>query len=154
HCGLCPCSSFASNGRWNRKRNQFMPSWFGTDWVSFVAASAAVLGVVFAFTFARRMMGWLLGPIFVWETVRLARKGSTFWLRMTAAILLLVVLYESLPKTPLEPPKGYTSTSLPGEDDEFNLDLFAGSTSNTYTRFASEFSNSFLTALAVAVMLI
>ena len=51
-----------------------------TPEVLLMAVGCGVAAVV-TLLLARRLLAWLLGPIFVYETLRLARKGHTFWLR-------------------------------------------------------------------------
>ncbi len=74
----------------------------------------------------RRGLRWLLGPLFVLETTRLARRGTAIWLRCLYAVALLLALYRSFPHK-------------------------ATADKNEIARFAEDFSELFLTVQTVAV---
>jgi ABC-type transport system involved in multi-copper enzyme maturation permease subunit len=141
------------------------------DWQSLGIAIGACVAAVIALALLRRVMGWLLGPIFVYETTRLARKGHTFWLRVAFAVgtlgLLLVVApkerdinydprVHALPSYTLVPqlegavgPPSYYSA-----DYHDFAKVAAAHRATVMARFAAEFSNAFLLILAIVVMLI
>src|SRR5438128_5283094 len=74
-------------------------------------ALAAVVGVVVALVVIRRLLGWALGPVFVFETTRLARKGHTFWLRVAFALGMLALLYSIAPSDSIAPSESDTADS-------------------------------------------
>jgi ABC-type transport system involved in multi-copper enzyme maturation permease subunit len=75
----------------------------------------------------RRTLRWLLGPLFTLEITRLARQGTTIWLRCVYALALLLALYRS----------------FPGEASADREDI---------ARFAKDFSELFLLVQSVTVL--
>jgi ABC-type transport system involved in multi-copper enzyme maturation permease subunit len=65
--------------------------------VSALVLLFAALGLVLLQWPLRRLLRWLIGPLFTFETVRLARQGGTIWLRGVYALALLLALYASFP---------------------------------------------------------
>jgi ABC-type transport system involved in multi-copper enzyme maturation permease subunit len=120
-----------------------------------IAAGAAAAAVV-ALLLARRVLAWFLGPIFVYETMRLARKGHTFWLRTAFALLVFGLLYAAKPADePLPRVRdAFISRLESSEEPENLLPLGLVQTRIKMQRFAEEFTNSFLLALAVVVTLV
>src|SRR5262245_43925531 len=100
-------------------------SWLGSalTWTNLGIALACGLAAAAMFFALRRLLSWLLGPIFTWETVRLARKGHTCWLRITFASLLLGLLYWSHPGDEV---LGKTPTSIKYLPDyQYELDALS-----------------------------
>src|SRR5262245_26204507 len=141
------------------------------DWQSLGIAVGACVAAVIALDLLRRVMGWLLGPIFVYETTRLARKGYTFWLRCAIAVSTLGLLAMVAPSssdmnynrhihgwtaTPAIPAIGIISAPRPSrEPDEDELEEAAAlHRAAVMTRFAMEFSNTFLLIVAIVAMLV
>lgn len=125
------------------------------DWTEVFAVAGVGVGAIVAFLFARRVLGWFLGPIFGWETVRLARKGSTFWLRSVFALLLLGMIYATKPiisANKMIPHADIMSLHSPYSFDEDIEDQYLAKIA--VARFAEQFSNAFLLGLAAAAILI
>src|SRR5262245_11637032 len=102
----------------------------GVDLPFQVSASAvllAVLALVLLQWPLRRLLRWLLGPLFVLEITGLARRGTTIWLRGVYALALLLALYASFP-------------------------AYAEADTNTVAAFAKDFSELFLMVQAVTVL--
>src|SRR5438128_9213658 len=114
-------------------------------------ALAAVVGVVVALVVIRRLLGWALGPVFVFETTRLARKGHTFWLRVAFALGMLGLLYAVAPSEDdvakesghgvVERVRGSMGHYY---DYPSNLEVRSAAMRQIMARFAAEFSNAFL----------
>src|SRR5262249_45963455 len=122
------------------------------------AIAAFLLALTGLFLF-RRLWLRLLGPVFVYEADRTARRGRTFALRGIYVLSLLFVIYLTHPRIssmsvkPVEtvdlamrrgfaPPMASTR-----EDDSATVNKVMG-------RFATQFSNAFLVAQAVVVLLL
>jgi ABC-type transport system involved in multi-copper enzyme maturation permease subunit len=121
----------------------FAPTWT----ILLIVASCGVAAAI-ALLVLRLILMNVLGPIFEYETLRLARKGHTFWLRIAFAVLVLALLYTAKP----------TFEERPGANRNF-VDVGAGEDLMSQNRhelevFAEEFTNSLLLALAVAVTLV
>src|SRR5262249_25002294 len=121
-----------------------------------IAAGSGAAVVTLLLT--RRLLAWFLGPIFVYETLRLARKGHTFWLRITFALLTLGLLYAAEPHHPTVS-KDTLQVMLLRADSRVEMEEVLNAPDQVMRRlemqrFAEEFSRSFLLALAVAVVLI
>jgi ABC-type transport system involved in multi-copper enzyme maturation permease subunit len=135
---------------------------FGLTWemLLIAAGGAALVGV--ALIFLRRVLNWVLGPIFEYETLRLARKGHTFWLRTGFALLVMGLLYttrpteESLPRDsrPVRSPAIVFPMQSRGPFDSDDEPSRLAQSRGRLERFAEEFTESFLLALAVAAMLV
>lgn len=125
------------------------------DWATLLAALAGLGAVAIASLVFRRALGWVLGPIFIFETTRLARKGLTFWLRTAMAGGMLVLLYIVAPNDVsmhLDRVRAeYFEAEL--EPDFFGNPPDLAVMRFTMQRFASEFSNAFLVVMGVIVML-
>jgi ABC-type transport system involved in multi-copper enzyme maturation permease subunit len=102
------------------------------------AVATALLAVTLAILL-RPMWGRLLGPVFVWESERLARRGNTFILRVVFIGALLAALYSAWPTVEVLP------ASLEAQD---SLSLVV------MRRFSREFSNAFLVALSAVLLLV
>src|SRR5207253_526999 len=89
-----------------------------------VAVGAALALMASAFLF-RRLWLRLLGPVFVYEADRVARRGRTFVLRALFVVLLLLAMYLCYPRADM----------IPLQDLE-----------QEFTRFADRFSGVFLIA--------
>ena len=116
-----------------------------------VGAALVLLAVLFMF---RRLWIALLGPVFVYESDRVARRGRTFAVRVVYVLALLLVIYLTYPRIEV--------MSL---DPEFNhlsqvrlndtlLDRYLESVPKVMERFAADFSHAFLIAQAVVVLLL
>src|SRR5258708_40248103 len=92
-----------------------------------VGAVLALLACAFLF---RRLWLRLLGPMFVYEADRVARRGRTFVLRAVFVLILLVAMFLCYPRAVSIP-----SASLEGE----------------FARFAVRFVYGFFVALAAGV---
>src|SRR5262245_38023725 len=75
-----------------------------------LAVSTVLALIACAFVF-RRLWLRLLGPVFVYEADRLARRGRTFLLRAIYVLALLVVIYITYPRVQV-------MTFHGGSDDE------------------------------------
>ncbi len=127
-----------------------MPSLTTTQyWEVLAIIAAASIGAAMTFLFLRRLLGWLLGPIFIWETVRLARKGHTFWLRVIFAFLFLAILYTSKPDIESIQPGTLGSQSPTGQQYYIQSDA-----TTVFRQFAEEFSKAFMLTLAIGTMLV
>ena len=114
------------------------------DWKTWAIALGAGGAAVVALLLLRRILGWVLGPIFVYETTRLARKGHTFWLRCAFALGMLLLLYLVAPN------EEAWIESRAYQQDAFGR---AAAMRKVMANFAAEFSNAFLLAVATAVTL-
>jgi ABC-type transport system involved in multi-copper enzyme maturation permease subunit len=115
------------------------------------------VAIVVGLLVLRRVLGWILGPIFVYETTRLARKGHTFWLRCLFALAVLGMLYVSAPKVKvLSIPTAETRRALaetPIQLDNPYLEQVLGGL-YVMQQFAAEFRQTFLlvvAALAISI---
>ncbi|MFL5340706.1 MAG: ABC transporter permease [Gemmataceae bacterium] len=101
------------------------------------AVVAVLLGLT-AMLLLRRVWSRLLGPVFVWETERLARRSGTFVLRVLFIAALLAALYSAWPAVKVIP------TGAGG--DELSVMVMR--------RFSQEFSNAFLVAQSAVLLLL
>ncbi|MFL5338907.1 MAG: ABC transporter permease [Gemmataceae bacterium] len=97
-----------------------------------VVAVLLAAGLLLAALLSYRLWLWLLGPVFAYDTVRIARRGQTVVLRCLYAVALFGTLYFVYP----------TQSHLPTSDGKH------------LERFATEFSNAFLIVQAVAVLVL
>ena len=127
------------------------------DWQSLAIIFGAGIAAVVALFALRRIMGWILGPIFVYETTRLARKGHTFWLRCLFALGVLALLFFVAPR------QSDLSFGLRSRDyDYWELqergltpeDMARDHAAIVMARFAQEFSNAFLLTVGIGVVLV
>src|SRR5262245_23607604 len=95
--------------------------------VSAPAVLLAALGLLLMQWPLRRLLRWLLGPLFALEITSLARRGTAIWLRSVYALALLLALYTSFP-------------------------TYAEADTNSVAEFARDFSELFLTVQAVTVL--
>jgi ABC-type Na+ efflux pump permease subunit len=130
----------------------------GLSWDVLLIAAGCGVGAVAVLLLVRRLIALLLGPIFAYETLRLARKGHTFWLRTAFALLTLALLYMAKPSEVRMPTTGGVVISVNKIVHlEPDLDYAAQRRQAERVRmerFAAEFTQSFMLALAVAVMLV
>src|SRR5262249_35019263 len=91
----------------------------------------------------------------MYETVRLARKGHTFLLRVAFALLALVMLYTAKPSENPPPSPVWVSAIDTLEDPDFDpMERFLQVERARLEQFAAEFTKLFILALAVAVTLV
>src|SRR5437870_3880271 len=93
-------------------------------------AVGAVLALMAGAFLFRRLWLRLLGPMFVYEADRVARRGRTFVLRAVFVLVLFVAMFLCYPRA---------GTISPAELER------------EYTRFAEQFSYIFLIVLAAGV---
>lgn len=127
------------------------------DWQSIVIAIGTGVAAALALLLLRRILGWILGPIFVHETTRLARKGHTFWLRCLFALGMLGLLFFTAPGNS-EWKFGFGTRDYDEWEyhvrDESDHPAALEHQARAMARFAEEFSILFLLVVGVAVILI
>src|SRR5229473_3482927 len=106
-----------------------------------VAVALLLLSGVFLI---RRLWLRLLGPVFVYEADRVARRGRTSVVRVVYVLVLLGILFLSHPRVEV-------MTLDPNSDPRV---VYPQSVQQVLSRFAAEFSHAFLIAQAVVVLLL
>src|SRR5262245_9615948 len=104
-----------------------MPPGLDSPLHTFAAVLLAASAIMLLQWPLRRVLRWVLGPLFTLEISRLARQGTAIWLRCVYALALLLALYTSFP-----------SQLLADRED--------------IARFAHDFSELFLRVQSVTVL--